>query len=396
MRLTPLSPKKALNNAYRKEKVGKAQIDKFKENLRIFLSEIKKEESEEYAKNAVTKFLYDTYYNGKNLINTSGRIDLAIYEDEKPVVCIEAKRPGSPEMINRKDLNRKALHELILYYLQERVEEQNIDLKYLVATDMYEWFVFDAAVFDKHFYQNKELLKNYRDWKTGRKSGSDRPFFYNEIAKPFLKKFEDEIIFTWFDIGELEKVVTDKDSKDDNRLIPIYKLFSPPHLLKQPFANDSNTLDKRFYNELLHIIGLEEVKEGSKKLIRRKTEPDAGSLLENAINILVVEDRLRKLRDPASFGTTRDVRLFNVALQLCITWMDRILFLKLLEGQLLNYHNGNRNFLFLDFKTIPNYDELNNLFSKYWLKKQKIVLKRLGESSNIFLISTAHYSILIL
>jgi hypothetical protein len=52
----------------------------------------------------------------------------------------------------------------------------------------------------------------------------------------------------------------------DNKLIPLFKILSPTHLLKLPFANDSNTLDKGFYTELLYLIGLEEVKEGSKKL----------------------------------------------------------------------------------------------------------------------------------
>jgi adenine-specific DNA-methyltransferase len=42
-------------------------------------------------------------------------------------------------------------------------------------------------------------------------------------------------------------------------------------------------LDKNFYVELLHIIGLEEIKEGSKKLINRKAKPDEFSLLENTI-----------------------------------------------------------------------------------------------------------------
>jgi len=32
-------------------------------------------------------------------------------------------------------------------------------------------------------------------------------------------------------------------------------LFSPEHLLKLPFQNDNNTLNKGFFDELLHIIG---------------------------------------------------------------------------------------------------------------------------------------------
>ena len=68
----------------------------------------------------------------------------------------------------------------------------------------------------------------------------------------------------------------------------LFKLLSPEHLLKLSFANDSNSLDKNFYSELLHIIGLTEVKEGGEKLIERHKpgKRNFGSLLENAIEQL--------------------------------------------------------------------------------------------------------------
>ena len=119
----------AKRKAYRKEKVGRAEIELFKKNLKEFIASIDPKESEEHVKNNVTKFLYDTYYNGKNQINTKGWIDLAIYEDKKPVVIIEAKRPSSPDMVSAKNLNTKAMHELMLYYLRERIDEGNIDIK---------------------------------------------------------------------------------------------------------------------------------------------------------------------------------------------------------------------------------------------------------------------------
>jgi adenine-specific DNA-methyltransferase len=43
-------------------------------------------------------------------------------------------------------------------------------------------------------------------------------------------------------------------------------LFSPQHLLKLPYVADSNSLDKKFYSELLHLIGLTETKDGAKKI----------------------------------------------------------------------------------------------------------------------------------
>ncbi|HEV8515705.1 MAG TPA: hypothetical protein VGQ59_20620 [Cyclobacteriaceae bacterium] len=363
MNLVLQTPKKSLNKAYQKEKVIRKEIEVFKKHLHDFLSNINEQESEEHAKNLVTKFLYDTYYSGKNQINTKGRIDLAIYEDKKPVVILEAKRPSSPDMVTVKDINKKAIHELILYYLQERVDHGNIDIKYLIITDIYEWFIFDSSVFDSLLYRNSSFMKDFIEWKTGQKARSDRDLFYNDIAKPFLDKLQDKLEFTWFDLQEVQKVVKDPDTKNDNKLINLYKILSPAHLLKQPFANDSNSLDTKFYSELLHIIGLEEKKDGGKKLIQRKEKPDQGSLLENAINILIAEERLNKLLGNGSaFGEDEKERLFNVGLELCITWINRILFLKLLEGQLLTYHSGDYQYKFLNFKTIPNFDELNKLF----------------------------------
>ena len=367
---TVLTPKQSLNKAYLKEKVTRTNIELFKNNLIQFIDGIDEKESEEYVKNLVTKFLYDTYYNGKNQINTKGRIDLAIYEDKKPVVIIEAKRPTSPDMVTVENLNTRATHELMLYYLQEREEHGNIDVKYLIITNMYEWFVFDSSVFDILFYKNSALMKEFSDWKNGRKARTDRDLFYNDIAKPFLKNLKEEIRFTWFDLRQVAEFAKNDNPKDDAKLIDLYKILSPVHLLKQPFANDSNSLDTRFYSELLHLIGLEEKKEGGKKIIQRKEKPDAGSLLENTINILESEDRLHKLPgNGTDFGDTKEERLFNVALELCITWINRILFLKLLEGQLLNYHKGNKDYRFLDFKNIPNYDELSKLFFQVLAKK---------------------------
>lgn len=370
MNLKSIDPKRSLNKAYLKEKVTRSSIEIFKKNLAELLDGINEKESEEHVKNNVTKFLYNTYYNGKNQINTKGRIDLAIYEDKKPVVIIEAKRPNSPDMVSVTNLNAKAMHELMLYYLRERIDEGNTDIKYLVATNMYEWFVFDATIFDRLFYKNTVLTKDYNDWKNKRKTNDTTDFFYTDIAAQFLKGLIEEIPFTWFDLRKVEKIVRNENAKDDAKLIPLLKLLSPAHLLKQSFANDSNSLDTKFYSELLHIIGLEEKKDGGKKIIQRKEKPDAGSLVENVINEMIAEERLRELpKEGADFGADKTERLFNVALELCITWINRILFLKLLEGQLLNYHAGNKLYRFLDFKTIPNFDELNKLFFQVLARK---------------------------
>ena len=47
--------------------------------------------------------------------------------------------------------------------------------------------------------------------------------------------------------GESEKALRNRDLRDDVKLVQLYKLFSPPHLLKESFATDANSLDRDFY-----------------------------------------------------------------------------------------------------------------------------------------------------
>ncbi|MBC7388423.1 MAG: Eco57I restriction-modification methylase domain-containing protein [Opitutaceae bacterium] len=372
MKLSLFSPKQSLNKAYLKEKVSRTDIELFKKNLTILSSKINEQESEEHHKYPVADFLKDTWYKDQFEINTKGRSDFVIHSGKttkEPVgVIIEVKRPtNKSEMMSLAKPNAKAMHELILYYLQERIIHQNTAIKYLVATNIYEWFIIDEVWFDKHVYRNSKLRKQYEeDYKQG---GHDTKFFYESIAKPFLETLEEPLPCTYFNFKDFDTIITNQDQKDDSKLIALYKILSPAHLLKQAFGNDSNSLDPRFYTELLHIIGLEEIKDGGKKLIKRKLKPDDASLLENTILKLEDKESLRNIPNLSQYGNSRPDQLFNVALELCITWVNRILFLKLLEAQLYNYHKGKKEYQFLDTGLIHDYDELNNLFFQVLAEK---------------------------
>ena len=67
-------------------------------------------------------------------------------------------------MMTTKRLNAKAFQELVLYYLRERITHKNLEVKHLVATNINEWFIFDANVFDRLFAQNKMLVKQINDF----------------------------------------------------------------------------------------------------------------------------------------------------------------------------------------------------------------------------------------
>jgi len=376
MELQILKPRKALNKAFLKVKPNRTEIESFKTNLIQLLDRTNDTESEEFHKNLVIDFLKKTYYDPNHFINTKGRNDLVIHNEDKAKssvgVILEAKKPtNKSEMVTTEKLNTKAFQELVLYYLRERITHKNLEVKHLVITNINEWFIFDATTFDRLFAQNKNLVKQFNDFEGGRLADTKTDFFYKQIAEPLIAGITTEIEFTHFNLQDYQKLLRNDDKTDDSKLIALFKLLSPEHLLKLPFTNDSNSLDKRFYSELLHIIGLTETKEGSKKLIERNKEGErnTGSILEDAIIQLDSLDKISRLDRPAQFGNTQQERLFNVALELTITWINRILFLKLLEAQLITYHKGDKSYSFLNLDKIKNYDDLNSLFFQVLARK---------------------------
>ncbi|MEQ9308116.1 MAG: TaqI-like C-terminal specificity domain-containing protein [Balneolaceae bacterium] len=378
MQLKTLKVRQGINKAYLKVKPNRTDIDQFKASLIQLIDRTNDVESEEFHKNLIADFLKETYYSPSHFINTKGRNDLVIHNGKDPSssvgVIIEAKKPtNKTEMLSKDNINYKAFQELILYYLRERIFHKNLEIKYLIATNINEWFIFDAAIFEKLFAQSKTLVKQFEDFEAERLSGTKTEFFYTEIAKPFVEGLSQTIEFTYVDLRNYEKPLRNNDKKDDAKLIALFKLLSPEHLLKLPFANDSNSLDKKFYSELLHIIGLSETKDKGKKVIGRSKagERHSGTLLENAITQIDSHDKLSRLPNPSAFGANKDERLFNVGLELCITWVNRILFLKLLEAQLVSYHSGEKDYTFLNQKLIKGYDDLDKLFFQVLARKHK-------------------------
>jgi hypothetical protein len=378
MELKLLNPRKALNKAFLKVKPNRTEIDNFKTNLINLLDRTNDTESEEFHKNLVIDFLKKSLFDPNHYINTKGRNDLVIHNGNNAKssvgVIVEAKKPTNKmEMVSTKKLNTKAFQELVLYYLRERITHKNLEVKHLIATNINEWFIFDAILFDRLFAQNKNLVKQFTEFEEGRLADNKTDFFYKQIAEPFIAGISSEIEFTYFNIQDYQNPLRNSDKKDDSSLISLFKLLSPEHLLKLPFANDSNSLNKRFYTELLHIIGLTETKEGSKKLIERNKpgERNSGTFMEDAIIQLDSLDKLSRIEKPGQYGSNTQERLFNVALELSITWINRILFLKLLEAQLISFHKGDKSYSFLNLEKIKNYDDLNSLFFQVLARKHK-------------------------
>jgi hypothetical protein len=347
----------SLNKAYLAQCPFIDEITLFKNNYSTLLKSIKQNDSEETLKAYIHDFFKNTYYQGKfaSKVNVNN-IDFVILNgkeiDDKIGIIIETKAIKSLEMITINELNKKAFQELIQYYLEERVINENVEIKHLIITNSIDWFIFNATEFERLFYLNKSFLKKYNDWHSGKLVNKNKDWFYTEIAKPFIENEQETIICTHFQL-------TENFIENEQNLIELYKIFSPEHLLKRPFQNDSNTLNREFYNELLHIIGLQETKDKIQRLpVKQRNE---GSLLENTILVLEQDEILLNLEQPTRYGETPEEQLFSISLELCLTWLNRIIFLKLLESQLIKY-NKNKDFAFLNTSKINNFDDLKELF----------------------------------
>jgi len=76
-------------------------------------------------------------------------IAIAVPNSANCLGVIEVKTPNSLEMINVADFNRKALWQILYYYLEGAFsqEERLNTLEYYIITDLQEWYLFDNRSF---------------------------------------------------------------------------------------------------------------------------------------------------------------------------------------------------------------------------------------------------------
>ncbi|MBQ7710895.1 MAG: Eco57I restriction-modification methylase domain-containing protein [Bacteroidales bacterium] len=363
-----LNATQALPKVFLRQPSNEADVQAFHTALQELLSRIQPEESEEFNKNLVDEFFSRSLYRERTyMVNTYQRTDLAIFKDNRPMVLFEFKRPGSAEMVTKEDLKRKSLYELILYYIREEECNHNTEIKHLIITNCWEYFVFEKKLFYQLFVRNRRFVEKVITADTG---DDKTEYIYEQIIRPEVERVEHRLQFVYVDLRSLKKRLANNEVIRNRTFLSIFKFFSPTHLLRLPFTSDHNTLNRAFYAELLYIMGVEEVTDNKVRKIKRlKNGRQPFSLVEQAYS---------KLEDYPKV-TTEEQR-FEAALGLTLTWINRILFLKLLESQLKSFNRENE-VRFLDMAHISDYDVLHDLFMQVLAKP---VEERSEEMHNMF------------
>ncbi|EOH9933027.1 class I SAM-dependent DNA methyltransferase [Campylobacter jejuni] len=359
MHFTLLNEKDFFNPYYRKKQIIQNEFDIFNKALMQYLERLEssQSENEDYlVANALSPFL--TMLNFKTHIKTKQKgkseIDLSISKDEfsKDLeVLIEAKKPNSKEFITHTKVNSKALHETILYYFRNR--EYSFSLKFIIITDFYKFYIFKISEFEELFYKNpsfKKLFEEFCNPNSLFKGNTEE--FYKEVAK-LIENSKENLKGFLIDLTFLK----DKQKSNFKKLASIYKTFHRDFLLSEFNPNDANSLNNAFYKELLYILGLCESKQNSKLIIAKSEESkEEQGTFYTAINSKLKEEN------------------FETILKLLILWLNRILFLKLIESNLVRF-NDDKNLKFLNFKKIPDFDKLSELFFEV-LAKEKSTRKK--------------------
>lgn len=299
----------------------------------------------------VRDFLMEAFYKGEHYVGKKdeNNTDLCIFagnsEDSAAQVLIECKNPrkDNDEMISDDHLNRRGFHEVITYYLDE-LSRGNFEVKYLMVTNGYDWYIFEALMI-RELIATNALIEKYKAFKAPALKRVKITTFYEQEVKPAVEKVLDKLVYTGFSLDNAEH---------SKGIKSICKILSPYFLLKQAY-NDKYALNERFYNELLYIIGLEEKKKNGRPVITRREEGKRkpASLLENT---------LHQLSDFPKFTSLDEEAQLDLALELVLMWVNRMLFIKLVESQLMGFNHDDGKFKFFTNVNIKDYNDLNELF----------------------------------
>lgn len=370
MKFEAMDEKEFLNPYYRKKPILEAELNEFTKALKDYKTSLEnnlKNNEDSLVANALSKFFENLHFECeiKSIHKGNSGIDLALKKDKQIQVIIEAKLPHSKEFFSQSKPNCKALHECILYYLRER-KALNSSLKHIIITDFYRFYIFKADLFEELFNKNKyfkEAFENFESKNSLFKGNTDE--FYKECEKLLSsEKYLDSITRKdLFDEPSLKgvfidlKPILEQEKPSFSKLKPVFKIFHKDFLLSEFNPNDANLLNNAFYKELLYILGLCESKQNSKLIIAKSQESkEEQGTFYTAINSKLKEEN------------------FETILKLLILWLNRILFLKLIESNLVRF-NDDKNLKFLNFKKIPDFDKLSELFFEV-LAKEKSTRKK--------------------
>lgn len=353
LNFTPIDKERFFEPNYLKKQDLQNEIEDFKKALQLYLKKRDGKGSENNHKGILLSFFEQLNYETQQDVDNGGgensTTDLALFYEDLPQILIETKKPSDKkdDMFSPTNTNCKALHEAILYYLREDKIKQNLKLKFIIITDFYHFYIFDYKEFDRLFKTNSKIKNAFDKYKF------NTPLFYDK-AKEIISTLNNELKGFYLDLSS--------NSIDESTLHTAFKLFHKDFLFSLFSSKDANEINEKFYLNLLKILGLKAVRQsedkenkGDKKIVIKESgEKDT---LYYAIKTTL--SNKNKL--------TKDS--FEDIMELIISWLNRILFIKLVEANLKRFNKSEKDRqAFLTSDKIKSSYDLSNLFFNVFAK----------------------------
>ena len=297
-------------------------------------------------------------------------------------------------MFSPENVNCRALHECILYYLRERDENlltPNTSLTYIIITDFYQFYIFKSSEF-KRLFESRQIKSLYKNFTEKKGLFHTSKSTKNEDLYAELKKILSSVGFL-DSVRDSSKQLSNPPHTNPINANPSHTNLSqenPPQaniegyyfdlrtfdslkpkdkahiatLLSPEFLHDERTLDPNaisepFYRELLHILGLTE-KEQRKIAIDESQENSFAKHIFYKLEQKIPKDSL-----------------LDSMMNLIIIWLNRILFLKLIESKLLEFNDNDTKLCFLTSHKIKDFATLEHLFfevlAKNYDERQNVI-----------------------
>ena len=355
------------------------KFENFKEILKDFKAELKanlarKETEPNVVSNVLKPFFTKLGFKAENKsLKGQISIDLCLFKKDKTSVLIEAKLPTNDEFPQLDDFSKKGLHQAIFYYLWERKVELNLNISYIIITDFKRFYIIDIQEFCARFYHEETRNAFDKFYDKEQRLFNSTDYFYDEIYyilknEKYSHKYltpKSENLFddkgNAFDLSpsingiylDLTPFI-DKDKDDEKLFEDAFKILSKDFLNNEFSIKDANEINEPFYKELLYILGLEEKTEKGKNLIKHNN-------VKNSVYDLVK----RYLSDKNQLSNEEE-KDNEVIMGFIIVWLNRILFIKLIEGNLIKFND--KSVAFFNKEFIKDFSDLNSLFFEVFAK----------------------------
>ena len=178
-------------------KNSRATSDEFRKHIGNLVELVHDAPSEDDVRSRIKDFFVDADISsrekivlGKKSKDKKGTPDISISSRNGKYVAsiVEVKQPSNDQMLKQDDGNRKALHELVLYFMNEvYLDDQihNRNMESLIATNGLQWFIFSAKDFYRIF-GSRTFLEKYEEFLHANYGDSTDEFY--ETTKKYLDK----------------------------------------------------------------------------------------------------------------------------------------------------------------------------------------------------------------